>query len=217
MRTAPNDVKVNVPASTAAATPLKHLGKCKVVKGFLPVTIFSLFFLSFPLINEYVSVDYDDTLTQIAIIGSSAIAGLLVIFANDCVAWFNMALLFHTGIEVVVVDTLATYARAASTGDTEMALAWLAATIIVVHLVPFYVLDHAGVLMCMAYAGIIVNTSALVFVAPTQLLLTGFSATVLLGMVLLVACIDCVRTSAVSQLRQAMNEGTWLLCVKYEM
>ena len=100
---------------------------------------------------------------------------------------------------------------------TGLALAYSAAVVIILHLLPFFLIDHDGLLTLLAFAGVVVNASALAFVDPTMVLLAAFSATVLLACVLLIACIDCVRTSMLSQLKQACTQGTWLLCVPYEL
>ena len=219
LRTAPAELShVTVQSSTTDATKTTH-GWCNmsVPKGLIPVTIYSLFFLTFPLISHYVTYDFTDDMIRAGVIVASFLAATIILTANDCVAWFNMALFFHLGIEITVLDTLITFAQAATTSDTGTALAWTAWAVIIIHLLPFFLIDHAGLLILLSYAGLIVNASALVFVQPSMLLLTSFSSAVLLACVLLIACIDCVRTSMLSQVRQAATEGTWLVCSKYEM
>lgn len=220
LRTAPTELsRVTVQSSTTSNTSKPTAGWCKVSvpKGLLPVTLYSLFFLAFPLISHFVTYDFTDEIVRVGVIVASFLAATIILVANDCVAWFNMALFFHLGVEITVLDTLITFAQASTTSDTGLVLAWTASAVIIIHLLPFFLLDHAGLLTLLAYAGVAVNASALVFVEPTMLLLVGFSSTVLLACVLLIAYIDCVRTSMLSQLRQALTEGTWLMCVKYEM
>ena len=218
LRTSPAEATVPIAGGTTTSTRGgRTLEWCRVCKGLLPVTLYSLVFLAFPLLDFYADIDYDDTTVRVLVIASSFLAATLVLLANDCVAWFNMALFFHVGVEATVLDKLATYAQASTTDTTGTALAWVAAAVILVHLVPFFLVDHAGVMTLLAFAGTIVNTSALVFVEPGMLLLVGFSSVILLGLVLLIASIECVRTSMLSQLRQAVKEGTWLLCTKYEI
>tara|TARA_B110001450_G_scaffold179082_1_gene167317 strand:- start:1594 stop:2382 length:789 start_codon:yes stop_codon:yes gene_type:complete len=210
------DVTVPIVASTTNAREQTHYKWCRVPKGLIPLFAYSLFMLMFPVVDFYEEIDYTSTPTRVGIITSSFVVALLVVLANDCVVWFNMFLFFHAGVEITVVDTLVTYARASDTDDTGMALAWLAATIIALHLVPFFLVDHAGLLTLLAFAGVVVNASALVFVHPSSLLLTSFSSLILLALVLLIACIRCTKTSLLSQLRQAMREGTWILCMSYQ-
>lgn len=215
-RTTPEEVKVAIPASSSTmATKTSKFGM-SVPKGILPVTFFSLFFLAFPLLQNYYAFDYTDTTTRACVITSSFLAALFVLLANDCVAWFNMILFFHIGLEVVVLDTLMTFAQASTTDDVGVALGWTAFGVILLHLVPFLLVDHSGVLTLLAFAGTVVNTSALVFVDPSQMLLVGFSSSMLLIAVLLIACIDCVSTSLLTQFRSALTHGTWIVCGKYE-
>lgn len=190
--------------------------KLSVPKGFVPATLYSLFFLMFPMLSTYTTFDFTDAWIQAGTIASSALVAIILVSANDCVAWFNMGLAFHIGIEVGVLDTVAQYALASNTPTEGTVLAWVAFGVIVAHLLPFLFVDRSSLLTLLAFAGIIVNTSALVFIAPSMLLQTALSASLLLGLVLLVACIDCVNTSLMSQLRQAMKEGTWFLCLPYE-
>lgn len=220
LKTTPAEVKVPIKSQTSVAAPRsasKVASKCSVCKGLFPVMLYSLLFLAFPLADYYMDIDYVETEARAGVIVASFLAALVVLVANDCVAWFNMALLFHVGVEVTVLDTLVNYAQASTTEDTATALAWVASSVIFLHLLPFFLLDHPGVLTLLAFAGVVVNASALVFVQPQMLLLVGFSSVILLGLVLLIACIDCVKTSMLSQLKQAVAEGTWILCTKYEI
>jgi hypothetical protein len=212
-RTAPTGMSVAMPPPASSTKSGKSM--VSVPKGLIPTLIYSLFFITFPLVSYYETMDFTATEERVGVILCSVGAAAFIVLANDCVTWFNMALFFHLGVEITVLDTLIDYADATS-GDAETALAWTAAAIIVLHLVPFFTLDHSGLLTLLAAAGVVVNASALVFVDSDMLLLTGFSASVLLAAVLLIACIDCVHTSLLSQLRQAVKEGTWLVCSKFE-
>ena len=215
--TSPSDVSVSITSgSLASKTPNLRSTRCSVPKGLIPTILYGLFFVSFPLLSHYRDTDFTDTDVRIGVIVSSFVASTIILFANDCVAWFNMALFFHLGIEITVIDVLMDYIDAPTTDDTETALAWTAIAVIAIHLIPFFTIDHSGLLTLLAFAGVVVNTSALVFVDSSMLLLTAFSASVLLACVLLIACIECVRTSMLSQIRQAFTEGTWLVCSKYQ-
>lgn len=198
--------------AATTGTP-RRLGALQVPKGVLPTILYGAFFFMFPLLNEYMTYDYTDTMVRTSVIAAGILAPVVVVAANDCVAWYNMALAFHTGQEVVVLSKMLNYydTTAKDTAeDYEEVLKWVAFGIVVAHLVPFYVYDQPGPLGLLAAAGIIVNTVVNVTVPDNngQLLITGFSASVLLATVLLIVCIDCVKTSLLSQLRMAMQRGS---------
>tara|TARA_B100001540_G_scaffold276045_1_gene262616 strand:- start:374 stop:1111 length:738 start_codon:yes stop_codon:yes gene_type:complete len=206
------------PVHTAVKAPAVLGGKgISVPKGFLPTLLYAAFFFAFPVLDKYVDYDFTETPIRIGVITSSVLAAVIILGANDCVAWFNMALGFHIGVEVGVIDTLMDYARADERENAEGVLAWTAVAVIVIHLLPFVLMDNAKVMMVLGAAGIVVNATALVFVDSSSLLLAGLSSSVLLASVLLVACIDCVRTSIISQLRLALANKTLLTCAPYEM
>lgn len=186
-----------------------------VPKGFLPLLLYSSFFLVFPLLSEYMTYDFTTTEVRAGTIAAATVGALILVGANDCVAWFNMGLFFHIGVEVGVLDAVMVYAQADTTSTEGMVLAWVAFGIILVHLVPFLLFDHRDLLTLLAFAGVIVNTSALVFIDPTRLLLTASSSSLLLGLVLLIACIESCHTSMLSQLREACSDGTWIVCLPY--
>jgi hypothetical protein len=199
------------------ATPPSATGRFFVPKGILPVLLYSAYFFMFPYLNAYVTYDFSDTLIRVGVITSSVVAVILILIANDCVAWYNMALAFHIANEVTVLDSLETYARASGRHDSETVLAWITFGVIIAHLVPFLVLDHPSILTLSASAGVVVNTAALVFVDSSSLLIVGFSSSVLLACVLLIACIDCVRTSLLSQLRQTAQTKSIVSMQPYAM
>ena len=188
----------------------------KVPKGFFPTALYSTFFLTIPLLFNYVSYDFTTDMTRAGVVVSSVVVGGVVILANDCVAWFNVALYFHIGVEVIVLDRLMTFAQNSTTDEGHMALAWTTFAVVIVHLLPFLLFDRLGLLALLAYVGIVVNASVLVFLDPTLLLLVGFSSTTLLGATLLIAGIDCINTSMLSNFRSAMKDGSFLLCQSYE-
>ena len=174
--------------------------------------IYGAFFFCFPVLNEFMQYDYTDTMVRTSVIGASILAPIILVGANDCVAWYLCALAFHTGQEVVVLSKMLNYYE--TTGkdadDSEQIFKWIAFGVVVAHLVPFYVYDQPGMLGFLASVGIVVNTVINVVIPDNngQLLITGFSSTVLLATVLLIVCIDCVKTSLLSQLRAAMGRGS---------
>jgi len=195
----------------------------RVPKGVAPVFLYATLALLLPLLSHYVTYDFDDDMTRAGIIVAGVAAPAIIILANDCVAWFNMALFFHIGIEVGVMDTLATFAlRDNSTAsgelpeDHEKVFSWIAFATIALHLLPPLLADNAMLLTMVAAVGIPVNVISLLYLDTDSLLLVSFSAGVYLGVVLLIACSNCVRTSLRSQLMSAMNTGSFVKLVGYE-
>ena len=123
-------------------------------------------------INLYGDYDYT-TRIRAATIGLSAFAGAAVVYANSACAWFNI-MPFHTAIEVRVVDVALTFAYDASASN-DMAFAIAGAVTVIVHLIPFFLLDRAH-LLAFAYAGVIVNTALVVYLDSSLLLITTASA-----------------------------------------
>lgn len=195
-----------------AKTPAFRL---KVPKGFLPTFLFSALFLTMPLLNEYVTYDYSSTRVRVGVITAASLGALAIVVANDCVAWFNMVLFFHIGVEVTVLEKIMDYAQEDTSSDSAVVLAWVAFGIIIAHLFPFLLLDYEKTLTLCAFAGVIVNAATLVFVDSEKLLIASATSSSLLLSVLLIACIDCVQTSALSQLKSAMRGGL-VRCMPYE-
>jgi hypothetical protein len=209
--------KVGTVTGSAGESAAGKQSGASVPKGFLVTSLYSFFVLVFPILNEYVTYDYDTTLVRTGVIVASVLGASFVALANDCVAWFNMVLWFHIGVEVTVLDKVYHYASKDGIRDSEAALAWVGFAVIIFHLIPFLILDYEKVLCILAYAGVIVNSSVLVFVDPSKLLVAASTSTSLLLSVMLIACIDCVKTSYLSQLKIALSKGNWIRCANYEM
>lgn len=193
--------------------------KMTVPKGFLPTLFFSLFFLSIPLallFQPWEMADSTAMSTRVLTVGAATLGGLFVILANECVAWFNMALFFHIGVEIKVLQTLADFAQHTDTLSGDSTLGWIAFIVILVHLLPFLVSDRLGLLTLLAYVGLVVNTIAVLYTDYPSLLLVSLSSGMLLGSTLLIAGIDCIDTSILSTLRKAMKDNTWLVCSPFE-
>lgn len=204
------------PADASGATAKKGRFAMPVCKGVLAALFYSLCFAAVPLVDHYADLNYASDGVRAGVIAGSVAAALFLVMANDCVAWFNMVLYFHLGVEIIVLDTLFSYADAAGSGDRETALAYAAAAVIALHLVPFFLLDRSDALLLLAGAGVVANASSLVFVEPTLLLIAFGSSCALLLAVLLIASIDCVRPSLLSQLRGATSRGAWLRAADYQ-
>ena len=221
-------------SSSCSKPTTKGIKGAVVPKGFVPLLLYSLAFCAIPLVTYFGGergLARTSMGAQVATVVGSALVALVVLCANDCVVWFNLVLFFHLGIEIIVTDKVVDYALLADTPTEGKVLGWVAVAVIGTHLLPFFLVDHRGLLAMLAAAGVVVNAAALAYVAPGEtgsgedlvsgdsylLLLTGFSSTVLLGCVLMINYIDCAGTSMLSQLKQACAEGTWFVCTPYEM
>lgn len=202
--------------------PTMPTPSCGVFKGFVPTLLFAALAGAVPILLDYVDYDFSDNVTRGVTIGLSAAAAVSIVYANDCVTWYNMALFFHTGVEVQVVHTAIAYARADTTTDEAMALAIAGAAVVIVHLLPFYLVSRAGLLSFLAAAGVAVNTSIVVFLydlsaSATPLLLVGASSLALLAITLLVLGMDEHKPAMLGLLLAACKTGMWIGCASYTM
>lgn len=188
--------------------------KCemKVPKGFLILLLYSAYAALLPLLYFYVEYDFASTMTRGGVIGASTLLALVAILANDCCTWYNMVLLYHTAIEVKVLDTVLTYAMADTTDDVSMAWSWIGAAIVIVHLLPFFLVDWTRLLLVLAFAGVPVNAALAVYLDTAVLPVVVPSAAFLLFMTFIVTGIQGLKPSMLSKLRIALTEGGWLVC-----
>lgn len=214
-RTQPSSVAVAIPVVSKSEE--KKCCTMVTAKGFIPVLLCSLLFLSIPLVYEYSDMEYDKAGTRGGVIATAGVASLLVLLSNDCGAWYNYVLFAHIGIEVKVLDILQEFARADLTRDGDTRLAWIAFVVIILHLIPFLLTDHVAILSLLAYTGVVLNASVLVFLDPARLLLVGVSSTVLLGSVMCMCSMCNVRTSMLTCLVCAIKERSWCSCSLYVM
>lgn len=203
---------------TAPTAPARKPMSMSVPGGFLPVLTYASFALVLPVLWFYASYDVTSDAFKGVTIGLASAAALLVVIANDCCCWYNMVLFFHIGLEVKVLDVTITFARAASTSDTDMGLAIAATTVVVVHLLPFLLSDRFMLLALLAFAGVVVNACTLaLLVEPVLLLLVGASSLVLLAATLIVAGVCGIKTSLLGHLRDAVAKGEFIACKTYGM
>jgi hypothetical protein len=207
-----------------APAPVEHtmtMPTCRTIKGFLPTLAYSALAIMAPLLLFIVGgYDFTDDVTRGMTIGLSALAAGIIIYADNCIVWYNIALFFHTGLEVYIIKEGLDYASHDDTSDAGMALSLAGSIVIIVHLIPFFLVDSKGLLTLLAAAGVVVNTAMFVFVKPgeeTKLLLTSASAVALLAITLLVIGINQATPSMLTLLRGALAEGTWLTCTTYDM
>lgn len=202
-----------LPVHTAENTKMTCMNMM-IVKGFFPLMLFSFYFALLPVLAHNIEIDYTDTLSRIVVLSCIFLAGFFVVAANCCVCWFNIALFFHIGIEVGVLQVLWTYAQEQE--GFAMVLSWITYATIIVHLIPFLVVDRGMPLTVLAFVGLLVNAATILFVHPADLVLVSASAAGLLGASLVFPGIDCIHTSMLSNLRAAMKSGVWIKCSPYE-
>lgn len=187
------------------------------VRGFLPMLLYSSFFLVMPLLFYYTDYSFADDMTRGIVIGTGVLAPTLVLYANDVCCWFNMILFLHIALETRVVDVALTFANAAGTSDRDMALAITAAVVVIVHLVPFLLSDRLMLLILLAYAGVIVNAITLLYLDTSLLLLVGTSSTALLVLTQMICGVCEVRVSLVGRFLAACKSGKFITCSRFEL
>ena len=193
------------------------LRRTGVPRGLIPTVLYSAVTLVVPLLFLYMSYDFTTTTMRVATISTAAVGGLVVVLANDCCCWYNMMLAFHTALEVKVVETALVFAYAADTSDTDMALALTGAIVVVVHLLPFYLSDALMLLSLLAYVGVVVNASILVYLDPEYLLVVGASSLALLAVTMIVAGICEIKTSLLSLVRDSIVAKRCITCERFEL
>jgi hypothetical protein len=188
-----------------------------VPRGLLPVLVYAGFAFAIPFLALYGSIDYTTDGARAGAIAVAAVAALVVPYANCCCCWYNMMLFFHLALEVRVVDLALAYAYAEGTAAADATLAVTAAVVVIVHLVPFLLVDRTLPLAVLAAAGIVVNAAAVVYLDASLLLLVGASSVALLALTLIVAGVCEVRTSILSLLLDAVRSGDCIKCGRYEL
>ena len=184
---------------------------CLMPQGFLMTLLYFAGALAVPLLFFYADVDYADARTPPLVIALSAIYALIVVFSGSVSSLYNIQLGFYTGIEVKVVDLALTFAQA--TGDqAHMVLAIVGASVVVIHLLPFFLIDHAGLLTTLATAGVVVNTAIVSYLDPAMILFVFGAAATFLITTLCVVSFGCHSPSLLRALRTAIAENKCLAC-----
>lgn len=209
-----------LPQVAPTPTPQKSMVPSMVMgvpRGLVPTLTYSLFAFLVPFLFLYMDYDFTTDTARGVTIAISAVAALLMVLANDCCCWYNMMLAFHTALEVKVIDTTLTYAYASGTSDGDMALAIVGAVIVIVHLVPFYVTDRLMLLGVLAFAGVIVNATILVFLDSSSLLLVGASSLALLAITMIISGVCEIKTSMLSLIRESIIAKRCITCERFEL
>lgn len=217
---APVRVPRGLPQAAPAPPPAKSMIPSMVMgvpRGLIPTLTYSLFAFFVPFLFLYVDYDFTTDVAKGVTIGLSAIAAIVMVLANDCCCWYNMMLAFHTALEVKVIDTTLTFAYASGTSDGDMALAIVGAVVVIVHLIPFYVSDRLMLLGVLAFAGVIVNATILVFLDSSMLLLVGSSSLALLAVTMIISGVCEIKTSLLSLIRESVLAKKCITCEKFEL
>ena len=214
-------VTPSLPTSTAPPPSNKPwVLTCPVPRGLVPTLTYSLVALAIPILCLFTTPDYTKDEIVGVTIGASALAGLVVILANDCCCWYNMMLFFHIGVEAKVVDIALSFAdseRGSGEVNSDSALAMAAAIVIIVHLIPFLLTDRLMPLILLAYTGVVVNTATVVYLSPDHLLLVAASSLALLSTTMIIGGICEIRTSIASLLVDSVNKKKCLTCDGFEL
>ena len=168
-------------------------------RAFLIAMLYAGFLLATPVCLTYVDIDYSSNLARGLLIGGSAVLALTVAHAGTTAAWYNMILLFHTGVEVKIADVAITFARASGTETVDLVLASVGAGVVILHLIPFFLSDMSALLVVLAMAGVVVNTSIVVFLESSLLLLVLATSIALLVLTLIVSA-SGIKASMLSQI-----------------
>ena len=211
----------SLPTTTSASSPSKSWAlSCPVPRGLIPTLTYSLVALAIPILCLFTTPDYTKDEVIGVTIGASALAGLVIILANDCCCWYNMMLFFHIGIEAKVVDLALKFAdteQGSGEIERDAALAITAAVVIIVHLIPFLLTDRLMLLILMAYVGVVVNVATVVYIAPDHLLLVAASSLALLSTTMIIGGICEIRTSLLSLVVDSVNKKKCLTCDGFEL
>ena len=205
------------PVETTATRRILPALSMSVPRGFLPLLFYAAAAMLFPLLYFYVSFDFSDDAVRALAVGAAGGLGLMLVLANDCCTWYNMALFFHTGIEVVVLDGTMDYIDLSTTSDTGKVLAWIGFATVIVHLIPFFVMDRPRLLTLLALVGVPVNAALAVYTQPLANLpvyyvLVTLSSAGLLLVTSVVLGIDGHAPSMLTKLRGALRDGTLFVC-----
>lgn len=204
--------------SSSAGSSFRCIPQCiPVPRGLVPTVAYSLVALAIPLLCFFTSPDFTADEVVAVTIGLSGVGGLVVIFANDCCCWYNMMLFFHIGVEAKVVDLALTYAYDDANSERDQTLAMVAGIVIILHLIPFLLTDRIMLLIFLAYVGVVVNTSAIVYLASEQLLLVVASSLALLSTTMIVGGICEIKTSLASLFMDSIKKKKCITCESFEL
>lgn len=161
---------------------------CTCSVPFMKSTLFGGLFLaaSFLFFEEGLTADYRDRDPRIGTIVIAAVGGFICLLLNDVSVAFNTFLGYYLGIEIFLIKHCFEVARLSSSSEELTGGAWAFGFVILVHLLPFLLINKSMFLILLAYVGLIVNVITILYiVSPTDdlhfhLLLYGASGAALI-------------------------------------
>ena len=186
---------------------------CPVPQGFLMTALFFVGGLGLPLMFYYGDADYTTEWTPPFVIGLSALYAFLLLFlSSNMTMFYNTVLGLYTGIEVKVIDTALTYATADGTPDADIVWSAIGGGVVIVHLLPFYLVDSGLVVTTLAAIGLVVNTAILVYLDTTLILQAFTAGSAFLLSALCIVALHGEKPSLLSTLKDALMHGSCLAC-----
>lgn len=208
-----------------------------VLKGFLPMLFYSCFAGFVAIAYNYLTFD-DMPMSSVL---AASLAALSLVLSNDPSTWYNMIVFFYIGLEVRVLHFTLDFIETAVDGGNatkvagmpnannvqDRTLAWVAFVVVILHLVPFLLVNHRGLLAVLALAGAPINTALCGYLKlpnpasgtfdPDFTLLMLASSLGLLALTLFSIRMKCEECSLFTHFRRAVREGTWIYFAPYEM
>ena len=181
-------------------------------KGFLPLLFYAAASATFPLLLLFATFDFADNMVRGLFLAAAALFALVPVVSNDCCVLYNSVLFFHTGVEVKVIETAFEYAMADTSPDYGVALAYAGGITVIVHLLPFYLMDHPLLLSLLAVVGVPVNVALALFLDDSMFLLVLLSSYAFLITTRTIVRLNEETPSMLTQLRKALDTGMWITC-----
>jgi hypothetical protein len=184
---------------------------CPVPQGLLMTLLFFAGALALPIMFFYIEPDYGTTWVEPFIIGMSALYAVFLLFLSSNMSiFYNTVLGLYTGVEVRVLHRTFDFAVASTTSNAHMAWAISGGAIVILHLLPFYLVDSGVVVTTLAAVGLVVNTALCVYLDPTLTLQAFSSGTAFLLTAMCIIGLNCAKCSLLTLLRDAMKYGGFL-------
>ena len=191
--------------------------RCMTASGFLPLMTYSALSAALPLVHVHApGWDFGDTAVRLLHVFLAAVLATLLVLANSPVVLYNMLLFFHIGVETTVVASAIAYASIPEKATRSVVLAWFATGCVILHLLPFLLVDAWKVLVPCASLGVVLNAMLTIYVIPEWFLLLVASSSALLTYVLAVVVAQGRHPSLFTAFRMAWRGSGWIRFRPYE-
>ena len=174
-------------------------------RGSLPLLVYVGYAAALPLSYYYGEYDFSDDFVRAATIVGTTLFATFLVLVNDCCTWYNMILFLHIALEYKLLDTTMTYVNRDHTSDVGMAWAWVGMVVVVLHLLPFLLVDGPTLLLLLAFVGVPVNTALAVFLDPAYLPVIATSSVTLLLLTYVATSMQGLRPSMRMRLMEAVS------------